>query len=61
MQFSQFVRTHIADPAAFGSSYDRLQSSAKCAANMSIANMRAGRRINHRRNRYSAFPFGWTF
>ena len=47
-QFSQFVRTHIANPAACESAEVRLQSSAKCAANMGIANMRAGRKINHR-------------
>ena len=47
-QFSQFVWTHIADPAAAENANLRLQSSAKSAANMGIANMRAGRKINRR-------------
>ena len=47
-QFSQFVWTHIADPAAAENANLRLQSSAKSAANMGIANMRAGRKIDHR-------------
>ena len=42
------MRTHIADPATFENANLRLQSSAKCAANKGIANMRAGRKSNHR-------------
>jgi hypothetical protein len=53
-QFSVLVLTHIADPAASRSAEVRLQSSPKCAANIGIANMRAGRKINRRQNRYSA-------
>ena len=45
-QFSQFVWTHIADPAAAENANLRFQSSAKSAANMGIANMRAGRSMN---------------
>jgi len=48
-QFSAFVMTHLADPAASRSAEARLQSSPKCAANIGIANMRAGRKINRRR------------
>jgi len=47
-QFSVLVLTHIAEPAAFRSAEVRLQSSPKCAANIGIANMRAGRKINRR-------------